>query len=58
MMIGPVMGGMGPVGMAMPPQTGLPGTNAGGPMMAMPNMFGVPNMYSMQTVGCETVPQR
>lgn len=53
MMIGPVMGGMGPVGMAMPPQTG---SNAGGPMMAMPNMFGVPNMYSMQTVGSETVP--
>lgn len=56
MMIGPVMGGMAPVGMAMPPQAGLPGTNAGGPMMAMPNMFGVPNMYSMQTVGCENVP--
>lgn len=54
MMIGPVMGGMTPFSMAMHPQSGLPGISPGGPVMAMPSMFGVPNMYSMPTVSCET----
>lgn len=49
MMVGPMMGGMGPVGMAMaPPQQAVQG--GGGGMMAMPNLYGVPNMYNMQTV--------
>lgn len=52
MMIGPVMGGMTPISMAMPPQSGLPGISHGGPVMAMPSMFGVPNMYNMHAVSC------
>jgi len=49
MMVGPMMGGMAPVGLAMAPQQqAVPG--GGGGMMAMPNVYGVPNMYNMQTV--------